>query len=315
MATHWDIQAIPDQSGKLAVITGANSGIGYEAALALAGKGARVIMAVRSAERGQAAAERIRAAHPHATVEVSALDLADLSSVRRFAEGFLARDEALPLLLNNAGVMAIPYKRTVDGFEMQFGTNHLGHFALTGLLLPALLRAPGARIVNVSSGAHMGGTIAFDNLDGSKGYQRWAAYAQSKLANLLFAYELQRRLSATGVISLACHPGYADTNLQTVGPRLDGSSFGERMAGAMNRIFAQSAAMGALPTLFAATSPEAYGGDYIGPGSLGGMRGYPTRQRSNARSYDPALAKRLWEVSEQLTKVTYSFPQGAAVAV
>jgi NAD(P)-dependent dehydrogenase (short-subunit alcohol dehydrogenase family) len=316
VASHWDIQAIPDQSGKLTVITGANSGIGYEAALALAGKGARVLLAVRSEERGRAAAERIRAAHPRASVEVGALDLADLGSIRSFAEGFLARGEALPLLLNNAGVMAIPYRRTVDGFEMQLGTNHLGHFALTGLLLPALLRAPGARVVSVSSGAHLGGRIAFDNLDGSKGYQRWAFYAQSKLANLLFAYELQRRLSGAGagVISLACHPGYADTNLQSVGPRLDGSSIGESIAGAMNRIFAQSAAMGALPTLFAATSPQAYGGDYIGPGSLGGMRGYPTRQRSNALSYDPALAKRLWEVSEQLTGVRYVFPQGESVA-
>lgn len=317
MATHWDISAMPDQGGKLAVITGANSGIGYEAALALAGKGARVIMAVRSEERGRAAAERIRAARPQAQVEVRSLDLADLGSVRRFAEGFLAEHAALPLLINNAGVMALPYRRTADGFEMQFGTNHLGHFALTGLLLPAVLAAPGARVVTVSSGAHQPGKIDFDNLDGSRGYQRWVAYAQSKLANLLFAYELQRRLagSGAGAISLACHPGYADTELQSAGARMEGSSLGATLAGAMNRLLAQSAAMGALPTLYAATSPDAYGGDYIGPTGFGGWRGYPERSRSNALSYDAALARRLWEVSEQLTGVSYALPRAeAAVA-
>lgn len=316
VAAQWNTDAIPDQGGKLVVITGANSGIGYEAALALAGKGAQVILAVRSEERGRAAAERIRAAHPRAQVEVGALDLADLGSVRRFAEGLLARGAPLPLLINNAGVMAIPYRRSADGFEMQFGTNHLGHFALTGLLLPALLAAPGARVVTVSSFVHVGGQIDFANLDGSRGYQPWGAYAQSKLANLLFAYELQRRLATAGAgaISLACHPGYAATELQTAAPRMEGSAFGVAINELMNRIFAQSAAMGALPTLFAATAPEAAGGDYVGP-ALAGWRGHPTRQRSNARSYDPALARRLWEVSEQLTDVRFPLPQGeAAVA-
>lgn len=312
MAYTWDTSAIPDQRDRLAVITGATSGIGYEAAQALAGKGAQVILAVRSEARGAASAGRIRTAYPQAQVEVLPLDLADLSSVRRFAAEFLGRNMPLPLLINNAGVMALPYRRTVDGFELQFGTNHLGHFALTGLLLPAILAAPQARVVTVSSGAHTPGRIAFDNLDGARGYQRWVAYAQSKLANLLFAYELQRRFAAAGAgaISLACHPGYANTELQAAGPRMDGSALGARLAQAMNRIFAQSAAMGALPTLYAATAPEAYGGDYIGPMELGGMRGAPGRQLSSTRSYDPALAQQLWEVSERLTGVHYDLSAG-----
>lgn len=310
MAYRWTVDSIPDQSGRLAVITGANSGIGFETAKALASKGARVVLAVRSLEKGQAAAQRIQTVHPQAHVEVERLDLADLASVRLFAERLLKRYSAIHVLINNAGVMALPYRRTVDGFEMQFGVNHLGHFALTGLLLPAILTTPGARVVTVSSGAHAFGQIAFDNLDGSKGYQRWAAYAQSKLANLLFAYELQRRFAAAGVsaISLACHPGYADTELHKAGPRMEGSALGEALAGVINALFAQSAAMGALPTLYAATSPDAHGGDYIGPDGFGGIRGYPTPQRSSARSYDPDLARRLWEVSEQLTGVHYVFP-------
>jgi NAD(P)-dependent dehydrogenase (short-subunit alcohol dehydrogenase family) len=314
VATAWTINAIPDQGGRLVVITGANSGIGFEAAKALAGKNARVVLAVRSEERGRAAVERIRAAHPRAEVEVRALDLADLASVRRFAEDFLRDHPALPVLINNAGVMAIPYRRTADGFEMQLGTNHLGHFALTGLLLPAILAAPAARVVTVSSQAHQMGKIAFDNLDGGRGYQRWAAYGQAKLANLLFAYELQRRLAATGAVSLACHPGFADTELQAVGPRMDGMPFGAEIARGLNKLFAQSAAMGALPTLFAATAPEAYGGDYIGPEGFGGWRGHPVRQRSNALSYDADLARRLWQVSEELTGVRYVFEQAGVGA-
>jgi NAD(P)-dependent dehydrogenase (short-subunit alcohol dehydrogenase family) len=317
VTNHWTTDNIPDQRGRLAVITGANSGIGYEAALALAGKGAHVVLAVRSEERGRAALARIAAAHPGARAEVRPLDLADLASVRRFAEGMLRDHAALPLLINNAGVMAIPYRRTADGFEMQFGTNHLGHFALAGLLLPALLAAPGARVVTVSSQAHQMGRIDFDNLDGSHGYQRWAAYGQSKLANLLFAYELQRRLAAAGAgaISLACHPGFADTELQAVGPRMDGTPFGDKLAKGLNKLLAQSAAMGALPTLYAATSPDAFGGDYVGPEGFGGWRGYPVRQRSTAASYSPGVARRLWEISERLTGVTYDLPRPEAVAV
>jgi len=306
-ATQWTQDDIPSQNGKLAVVTGGNSGIGYEAALALAGKGAHVILAVRSAERGQAAVTAIQRAHPGAAAEAMALDLSNLSSVRRFADTFLQRFEKLPLLINNAGVMALPYGRTADGFEMQFGTNHLGHFALTGLLMPAILAAPGARVVVVSSGLHTSGDIDFANLDGAESYRPWRAYSQSKLANLLFAYELQRRFTATGADTIAagCHPGYAATNLQAAGPRMAGSRFGERVSELTNRLFAQSAAMGALPTLYAATAPDVNGCDYIGPVGLLGLRGTPGKIKSSARSYDPTLAARLWQVSEQLTGVRY----------
>jgi NAD(P)-dependent dehydrogenase (short-subunit alcohol dehydrogenase family) len=307
MAKPWGIEDIPDQYGKLALLTGANSGIGYEAALALAGKGAQVILAVRNLEKGQSAATSIKQVYPRATVEVMALDLADLGSVRRFAETFLGRFSHLPMLINNAGVMALPFRKTADGFEMQFGTNHLGHFALTGLLLPAIINTPAARVVSVSSGAHVVANINFANLNGEQGYNRWAAYAQSKLANLLFAYELQRRFASAGIhaISLACHPGYAATNLQAVGPTMDGSAFGLQVAAFMNRTFSQSAAMGALATLYAATEPAANGCDYIGPEIFFGCWGAPEKSRSSPRSYDPALAARLWQISEEWTGVHY----------
>ncbi len=305
--TQWTSNDISNQRGKLAVVTGGNSGIGYEAALALAGKGARVILAVRNAAKGQAAATAIQRVHPGAAAEVMELDLSSLASVRRFAETFLQRFDALPLLINNAGVMALPYARTADGFEIQFGTNHLGHFALTGLLMPAILAAPGARVVVVSSGLHEQGKIDFDNLDGTKSYSPWGAYSQSKLANLLFAYELQRRFTAAGVdaITAGCHPGYAATNLQAAGPRMSGSRFSERMSAIGNRLFAQSAAMGALPTLYAATSPDINGCDYIGPIGLLGLRGAPDKIKSSTRSHDTSVAARLWQVSEQLTGVRY----------
>lgn len=306
-SNQWSFENIPPQNGKLAVITGGNSGIGFEAARMLAAKGARVIIAVRNPTKGQQAVAALGRAVPGAAVAAMELDLADLASVRGFAEAFLARHSELPLLINNAGVMAIPYRRTVDGFEMQLGTNHFGHFALTGLLLPALLAAPGARIVTVSSGAHLGGKINFDDLDSKHNYQRWAAYSQSKLANLLFAYELQRRLEAAGAdaISVACHPGFASTELQVAGARMDGSAFGERAAVVMNRIFAQSAEMGALPTVYAATAPDLRGGNYIGPDGPLEMRGHPTMVRSNKRSHDAALARQLWQISEQRTGVRY----------
>jgi hypothetical protein len=308
--TDWTVNDIPDQGGKIVIVTGGNSGIGYEAALALAAKNAHVILAVRSPDKGQTAATEIRRAHPSAKVEVMALDLSDLASVHQFAEAFQQRFKTLPILINNAGVMAIPYRRTTDGFEMQFGTNHLGHFALTGLLLPTLAATPGARVVNVSSGLHVRGVIEFDNLDGTKAYNKGKAYSQSKLANLLFAYELQRRFVASGInaLSVGCHPGYAATNLQTAGPRMEGSRMAERLSLAGNWLFAQSAAMGALPTLYAAVSPEVNGCDYIGPLGFAGMRGAPGKVQSNRDSYDEALAARLWQVSEQLTSVHYNFP-------
>jgi NAD(P)-dependent dehydrogenase (short-subunit alcohol dehydrogenase family) len=305
--TQWTSNDIPNQRGNVAVVTGGNSGIGYEAAKALAAKGARVILAVRSAEKGQAAVTSIQRAHPGAQVEVMALDLSNLGSVRHFAETFLQRFEALPLLIDNAGVMALPYARTADGFEMQFGTNHLGHFALTSLLMPAILAAPNARVVVVSSGLHTAGEIDFDNLDGAKSYGRWRAYSQSKLANLLFAYELQRRFTAAGadVLVTGCHPGYAATNLQAAGARMDGARVSELLSNVANQLFAQSAAMGALPTLYAATAADVNGCDYIGPVGLLGMRGTPGKIKSSARSYNTSVAARLWQVSEQLTGVRY----------
>jgi len=204
-------------------------------------------------------------------------------------------------------VMALPKRKTADGFEMQFGTNHLGHFALTGLLLPALKKTPGARVVTVSSGVHVSGDIHFEDLQWEKKYDRWGAYAQSKLANLLFAYELQRRFAETGIkaISVSCHPGYAATNLQYAGPQMEGSAFALWLSRMGNALFAQKQDMGALPTLFAAVAAEVNGCDYIGP--AGGMRGYPQKVKSNNKSYDESLAKRLWTVSEKLTGVAYSF--------
>lgn len=312
----WNVSDIPSQAGKTAIITGGNSGVGYEAARALAAKGARVILAVRSADKGEQAAAAIRQATPKASVEVMQLNLADLASVRSFAGAFLARGEPLPILVNNAGVMALPYHTTADGFEVQFGTNHLGHFALTGLLLSAILAAPAARVVTVSSSLHTRGRMDFDNLDGKQGYSEWGAYSQSKLANLLFAYELQRQLAANHLdaISVGCHPGYAATNLQHAGPRMTGSRLRGLMMSVGNRLFAQSAAMGALPTLYAATAPGVNGCDYIGPTGMGGGRGYPGKARSSAASYDAAAAKRLWQVSEDMTHVQYDFHAPEAVA-
>jgi NAD(P)-dependent dehydrogenase (short-subunit alcohol dehydrogenase family) len=308
-ANLWATDSIPDLSGKRIIVTGANSGIGYEAALALAAKNAAVILAVRRLEQGEAAAAHIRQTHPQTEVGVMALDLADLDSIRRFATIYLERYTALDVLINNAGVMALPPRRTADGFEMQFGTNHLGHFALTGLLLPAILAAPAARVVTVSSAEHLRGKIDFDDLQAEKRYGAWRAYRQSKLANVLFAYELHRRFERAGAaaMSVACHPGYAATNLQTAGPVMAGSRVMETVMRIANRLVAQSAAMGALPTLYAALAPEVNGCDYIGPMGLGGMYGYPGKVRSLPASYDPDLARRLWEVSEQLTAVRYSF--------
>jgi NAD(P)-dependent dehydrogenase (short-subunit alcohol dehydrogenase family) len=305
--TDWTQNEIPDQQGRLVIVTGGNSGIGYEAALALAGKNARVILAVRSTGKGEEAAGNIRRQHPGSQVTVMALDLADLKSVRAFAQNFLKQYDRLDVLINNAGVMALPQRKTADGFEMQFGTNHLGHFALTGLLLPVLKKTPNARVVTVSSGAHTFGDIHFDDLQWEKKYQTWGAYGQSKLANLLFAYELQRRLEAANikVLSVACHPGYAATNLQAAGPQMEGSAVKAWMMKMANTLLAQKQDMGALPTLFAATAAEVNGCDYIGP--AGGMKGYPAKVKSNNKSYDESLARRLWTVSEELTGVVYQF--------
>lgn len=308
MSTTWTADNLPDLAGKTIVVTGGNSGIGYEAAKQFARKGAHVVVACRNMEKARAALSSIAAEHPTAALEAMPLDLASLESVRSFATAFLAGHTALDVLCNNAGVMALPYRKTADGFEMQFGTNHLGHFALTGLLLERLLATPVARVVNVSSGAHRMGSIRFDDLQWERGYRKWAAYGQSKLANLLFTYELQRKLSATAanVISVACHPGYAATNLQTAGPRMEGATFMESLSEFANRVAAQSAAMGALPTLYAATAPDIRGGDYIGPDGVGELWGNPKKVQSNRRSHDTAAAAKLWEISEKLTGVRYA---------
>jgi NAD(P)-dependent dehydrogenase (short-subunit alcohol dehydrogenase family) len=309
MNQQWTAEDMPDQSGRVAIVTGGNSGIGYEAARALARKGAEVILAVRNTEKGEAAQQQIQAELPSASVELMTLDLSDLSNVQAFAQVFLRRHHSLDLLVNNAGVMATPCIQTKDGFELQFGTNHLGHFALTAHLLPTLLATPGARVVTVSSSVHRRGKINFDNLDGSDGYSRWGAYGQSKLANLLFAYELQRRLAGldTELISVACHPGFTATNLQASGIMMDGGPVHERVIKTVNRLFAQESSMGALPTLYAATAPEMHGGEYVGPNGFMQIRGYPALERSSSRSYDEADARRLWEVSEALTDVAYTF--------
>lgn len=307
MAENWTTEAIPDLTGKVAIVTGANSGIGYETALALAQKGATVVVASRDTAKGQVAVKQIEATNPKGSVLFLPLDLANLASVRSFAAQFSQQFNQLDLLINNAGVMAIPYRTTADGFEMQFGTNHLGHFALTGLLLPVILKTPKSRVVTVSSGLHRSGHINFDDLNLKDNYNEGKAYSQSKLANLLFTYELQRKLKAHGsdAIAVAAHPGYAATNLQAVGPRMSGSVLRERMMQIMNGILAQTAAMGALPTLFAAVSPTLHGSEYIGPNGFVELRGYPVVVKSSAESYDVNVAQRLWAVSEQLTGVQY----------
>ncbi len=304
----WTHAQIPDQSGKTFVVTGGNSGIGYEAALVLAQKKAHVVLACRSPQRAGDALASLRQAAPGASVEVLQLDLASLESVRAFAEAFRAAHAKLHGLLNNAGLMALPYTRTADGFEMQLGTNHLGHFALTGLLLPTLLSTEGARVVNVASQAHRMGKMHWDDLMGERRYDAWQRYGQSKLANLLFTYELQRRLEARGakVSTLACHPGYAATALQHKGPEMEGSKLKGMIMSLGNGLLAQSSAMGALPTLRAATDPEAKGGEYYGPRGLGEMQGYPKKVESTKQARDREAQKRLWDESVRLTRVTYA---------
>ncbi|MBI2706236.1 MAG: SDR family oxidoreductase [Actinobacteria bacterium] len=297
---------VPDQSGRTALITGANSGIGFEASKRLAQAGAQVLLACRNPDKAADALSAVRAAAPGASVDVLALDLSSLESVREAAEKVHADHERLDLLVNNAGVMAIPREETVDGFERQFGTNHLGHFALTGQLIDLVLAAPESRVVTISSGAHKAGRIDFDDLQGEKRYRKWGAYGQSKLANLLFAYELQRRLTEAGssTLSVAAHPGWSATNLQTSGRGVTGGPmlFFTNLA---NRIMGQPASMGALPTLHAATSPDAEPGGYYGPDGFQEGRGFPTKVASNDRSRSEADARRLWEESERLTGVTY----------
>jgi NAD(P)-dependent dehydrogenase (short-subunit alcohol dehydrogenase family) len=301
MADGWDVEDIPDQSGRTAVVTGANSGLGLVTARELARAGASVVMACRNLDKGHTAVEEVRAAVPEAQVQLEELDLASLASVRGFAERFRATHDGLDLLINNAGVMAPPRRRTADGFELQFGTNHLGHFALTNALLETMEGREDARVVTLSSTAHKMGRINFDNLNGDRHYFRWNAYGQSKLANLLFMLELDRRLRGSGsaVKSLAAHPGYAATNLQSAAaPMLD-----RLVMKVSTAVIAQNDEMGALPTLYAATQPGLEGGTYVGPGGFQEQRGHPKIVQPSSRARDPETASRLWEVSERLTAV------------
>jgi NAD(P)-dependent dehydrogenase (short-subunit alcohol dehydrogenase family) len=300
----WTANDIPDQSGRVAIVTGSSSGIGYETARVLANRGAEVIIAVRDRAKGETAAKKIRAQNEHAHLNVMELDLANLASVKNFVDAFRSAYSRLDLLINNAGVMIPPLSKTKDGFELQFGTNHLGHFALTGRLLDLTVKTPGARIVNVSSGAHKYGRIDFDDLNWEKRpYKAWRAYGASKIANLYFTYLLDRKLKANGyaTISTAAHPGWTATELQ-------------RHAGAvefLNGIFAQDVSMGALPTLRAATDLGLKGGEYFGPGGFMEMRGYPVRVESNPLSRDDTIGVKLWEISETLTGVRFDFNRKA----
>ena len=291
-------------SGKTTIITGANSGIGLEAAKYFAQQGARVIMAVRNEEKGKVARDTILTKHPQAVVEVMKLDLADLESIRTFAKIFETRYDSVDLLINNAGVMTPPYGKTKDGFELQFGSNHLGHFALTGHLLPLLKKTSHSRVVTLSSLAHRRAAIYFDNLDGSKGYKGMKFYGQSKLANLLFSKELDKRLKEHGLqtISLACHPGISSTNLFKFGKK----DAPKLVRGLMNRLL-QPAEMGALPTIYAATEPSLKGGEYIGPDGRGRMKGYPALETPDPAANDEQTMKKLWDISEEMTGVKYDF--------
>lgn len=304
----WTSNDIQSLSGKTAIVTGANSGLGLITAKELAGKGCHVVMACRSADKAETAAKEIKNAYPNASIEIIALDLSSMDSIKTFSDEIHLRFKAIDLLCNNAGVMDIPFRKTTEGFEMQFGTNHLGHFALTGRLLDLIAHTEGARIVTTSSLMHIPGKINFDDLHWSKGYSGWGAYFQSKLANLLFTYELERKLKISGAkaISVASHPGYASTNLQLVSAQMESSSFQENLWKSMNACIAQSAEMGSLPTLYAATNPHIQGGDFIGPRVLG-WRGYPKKVQSSKRSKNKAVASKLWSVSEELTGVAYAF--------
>ncbi len=292
----WTAAEIPDQSGRTAVITGGNSGLGKEAARELAGAGANVVIAARNVEKGNAAAREIGGGN----LRVEQLDLADLDGVRAFAERI---DGPLDLLINNAGVMAPPRRLTKDGFESQIGTNHLGHFALTGLLLGKLLAAPEPRVVTVSSPAHRIGRINFDDLQYEHGYINWLAYGQSKLANLMFCFELARRAADTPLRSLAAHPGYARTNLQFAGPHW----YEQLIMRVTNPILGQSAAMGALPLLYAATVSDVPSGSFVGPDGFMEQRGHPHIVTAAGKAYDEDAWRRLWDISEELTGVRYEF--------
>lgn len=306
--TAWTEADVPDQAGRVALVTGANSGLGFHVTRVLAGSGAHVILGCRDAPRATTAMEQIQATVPQASLELCVLDLADLDSVTRFSEEVSSRHARLDILVNNAGVMAVPTRHTTaQGHELQFGTNHLGHFALTARLFPLLREGDDARVVTVTSSLHRRGSIDFDDIDAERGYSRWRAYGNSKLANLLFAFELDRRLRATrnATISVAAHPGYAATELSTSGPGLDGRGVRVAAMEAVEQIFAQSAARGALPLLYAATAPDVAGGDYYAPRGILEWRGSPAKARATRRARDEKAAARLWELSSRITGVSF----------
>ena len=312
MSNGWSAKQISDQSGRTALVTGANSGLGLSVARELACHGARVVLACRDLDKGARAMQSLRAELPRAELALAELDLASLRSVHEFADRFLACDQdgGLDLLINNAGVMAPPRRETADGFELQLGTNFLGHFALTARLIDAMAGRPGARVVTVSSNAHKLGRIDFDDLQSKRRYNRWIAYNQSKLADLMFALELDRRLreARSTVASVAAHPGYAATNLQTAAPPL----LDRLVMQVTNVLLAQTAEQGALPVLYAATAPGVEGGAYVGPDGLGEFRGRPRLVSPNPRARDEQTARRLWQVAEQLTGVSFQLASPAA---
>jgi NAD(P)-dependent dehydrogenase (short-subunit alcohol dehydrogenase family) len=301
MSSKWTAADVPDQTGRVAIVTGANSGLGFDTAAVLADKGAHVVLAVRNLDKGNEAADRIRSKNPNAEVSLQELDLTSLDSIRKAADQLRADYPRIDLLINNAGVMYVPTRETTkDGFEMQFGTNHLGAFALTGQLLDNLLPVEGSRVIAVSSVGHrILARIHFEDLQLERNYNRVEAYGQSKLANLLFTYELQRRLAAKGTPTIAAvaHPGLSDTELMRHLPGF--------IPPFLWRPFMQPAAMGALPILRAATDPDVQGGQYYGPDGIGEVRGHPKLVESSGQSHDEDLQRRLWTVSEELTGVTF----------
>ncbi len=301
----WNTEQIGNLKGSNVIITGGSSGIGLEAAKVMATKGASVTLAVRNVEKGKRIIEKFHSENPDAALTVMHLDLADLKSVKDFADLYRSNHDHLHILINNAGVMIPPYRKTKDGFESQFGTNHLGHFALTAHLMPVLLATTHSRVISTSSIAARKGGIHFDNLDGSKGYEPMKFYRQSKLANLLFAIELQHRFgrAGTSTISVACHPGISVSNLLSRGSGKEANQLLKKMM----RIVAQPAHKGALPTLYAATHPDLKGGEYIGPDGPGNRKGNPVQTTEVSQLFKTEVAARLWKVSEDLTGVKFAF--------
>lgn len=314
--SNWTQNNIPNLTGRIAIVTGANSGLGYETTRLLAAKGAHIVMAVRNMSKGESARDDVLKETPDASLELMALDLGSLGSVREFAQAYLAKYDHLHMLFNNAGIMAIPRRETEDGFEMQFGVNHLGHFALTGLLLPAILNTPDARVVTTTSTAQHTGDVNFDDLMGEESYSRYGAYSQSKLANVLFAFELQRRFEQAGVDaqSFTAQPGLANTELQKNTVASSGNPVERVVYSIVMPLMSQSAEMGALAQIRPAVEPGAKGGTYYTPARFN-VVGYPVERKADPKGYDLARARKLWEISEQLTGVTYEALERQPVAV